>query len=152
RPPTHRTSVIFNSALFLEWAFEMQSSKQYPHLIPLSQEDTLTPVRSKTRRGELRPKRQRRAFSLGAMTLILTFAATFALLFSGCETANYAPQITSRRQDVDLRKLEHGRTLFTHRCIECHTLPPIWKYSRDDWPQLVNSMSHRANLSAVQRE
>ncbi len=42
--------------------------------------------------------------------------------------------------------------LFVHRCIECHTLPPIWKYSREDWPKIVNDMSHRASLKPAERE
>ena len=75
-----------------------------------------------------------------------------ALLFVGCETANYAPQITSGKKNVDLQKFERGRQLFVHRCIECHTLPPIWKYSREDWPQIVNDMSHRASLKPGDRE
>jgi mono/diheme cytochrome c family protein len=76
------------------------------------------------------------------------------LIFAGCETANYAPMITStsRKQDVDLPKLARGRTLFVHRCIECHTLPPIWKYSREDWPNIVNDMSHRASLKPEERD
>lgn len=74
------------------------------------------------------------------------------LVFAGCETANYAPQIVSGKRDVDLQKLERGRKLFVHRCIECHTLPPIWKYSREDWPRIVNDMSHRASLKPADRE
>lgn len=80
-----------------------------------------------------------------------------ALLLTSCETANYAPPVTpamtrstSRtKQDVDLNR---GRTLFVHRCIECHTLPAIWKYSSEDWPKIVNSMSHRASLKPSDRE
>jgi mono/diheme cytochrome c family protein len=72
-----------------------------------------------------------------------------ALVFVGCETANYAPQIMSRKPDT---KLERGRILFVRRCIECHTLPPIWKYSREDWPQIVNDMAHRASLKPAERE
>jgi cytochrome c2 len=82
-----------------------------------------------------------------------------SLILVSCETANYAPPITeqmatatSHRQDVDLKKLRDGRTLFVHRCIECHTLPPIWKYSREDWPKIVNDMSHRASLKPAERE
>lgn len=82
------------------------------------------------------------------------------LIFVSCETANYAPQVTpamtragSRaQQDFDLAKLSHGRTLFVHRCIECHTLPPLWKYSREDWPKIVNDMSHRASLKPAERD
>jgi mono/diheme cytochrome c family protein len=90
-----------------------------------------------------------------------------ALILVSCETANYAPPVTpqmaaasSRRQDVDpstplrtsLTKLERGRTLFVHRCIECHTLPAIWRYSAQDWPEIVNSMSHRASLKPAERD
>lgn len=57
-----------------------------------------------------------------------------------------------RRQDVDLAKLRQGRTLFVHRCIECHTLPAIWRYSPQDWPGIVNSMSHRASLKPAERD
>jgi hypothetical protein len=42
--------------------------------------------------------------------------------------------------------------LFVHRCIECHTLPAIWKYSGEDWPKIVNDMSHRASLKPADRE
>ncbi len=78
----------------------------------------------------------------------------------GCETANYAPPVTlamtrtrpREKQNVDVTKLERGRTLFVHRCIECHTLPAMWKYSREDWPQIVNDMSHRASLKPEDRD
>jgi hypothetical protein len=82
-----------------------------------------------------------------------------SLILASCETTNYVPPVTpqmasssSRRQNVDLKKLRDGRTLFVHRCIECHTLPPIWKYSREDWPKIVNDMSHRASLKPAERE
>ena len=51
-----------------------------------------------------------------------------------------------------IAKLERGRNLFVHRCIECHTLPAMWKYSREDWPKIVNDMSHRASLKPDDRE
>ena len=73
------------------------------------------------------------------------------LAFVGCETANYAPLVTTRRQ-AETTKLERGRQLFVRRCIECHTLPAIWKYSRDDWPKIVNDMSHRASLKPEERD
>jgi hypothetical protein len=83
----------------------------------------------------------------------------FCLVFVGCETANYLPPVTpamvssrSGTKSADLARLERGRTLFVHRCIECHTLPPMWKYSTEDWPKIVNSMSHRASLKPEDRE
>ena len=81
----------------------------------------------------------------------LMLATVIALwFFVGCETANYAPPIRSTSSDAP--RLERGRTLFVHRCIECHTLPAIWKYSREDWPEIVNDMSHRASLKPADRE
>jgi hypothetical protein len=87
-----------------------------------------------------------------ALALLITF-----LLLTSCETANYAPPVTaqmarSQKHDVATATLERGRTLFVHRCIECHTLPAIWKYSRDDWPKIVNDMSRRASLKPAERE
>jgi hypothetical protein len=73
-----------------------------------------------------------------------------SLILVGCETANYAPAVGSTSRDFS--HLERGRALFVHRCIECHTLPPLWKYSREDWPKIVNDMSHRASLNAAERE
>jgi mono/diheme cytochrome c family protein len=73
------------------------------------------------------------------------------LLFAGCETANYAPLITAPHK-AETTKLQRGRQLFVHRCIECHTLPAMWKYSREDWPRIVNDMSHRASLKLDERE
>jgi len=82
-----------------------------------------------------------------------------SLILVSCETTNYVPPVTakmasanSRTRDVDLPTLSQGRTLFVHRCIECHTLPTIWRYSREDWPQIVNSMSHRASLKPAERD
>ncbi|PYK32101.1 MAG: hypothetical protein DME57_01115 [Verrucomicrobia bacterium] len=72
------------------------------------------------------------------------------LLFVGCETSNYAPPVKSISKNVS--QLERGRMLFVRRCIECHTLPPIWKYSREDWPGIVNDMSHRASLKPADRD
>lgn len=73
------------------------------------------------------------------------------LLFAGCETANYAP-IVAPPHKMEANKLQRGRQLFVHRCIECHTLPAIWKYSREDWPRIVNDMSHRASLRPQESE
>ena len=79
-------------------------------------------------------------------------------LLLGCGLTNYIPPVTSQMattrkgQHVDLAMLREGRTLFAHRCIECHTLPVLWHYSTQDWPEIVNSMSHRASLKPADRE
>ena len=76
----------------------------------------------------------------------------------GCESANYVPPVTpqmaaaTKGRHVDVATLREGRTLLVHRCIECHTLPPLWHYSIEDWPEIVNSMSHRASLKPAERD
>jgi hypothetical protein len=55
-------------------------------------------------------------------------------------------------QHPDLATLREGRTLFVHRCIECHSLPVLWHYTTEDWPEIVDSMSHRASLKPPERQ
>ena len=88
--------------------------------------------------------------------------ALFIWLFSGCQSDSYAPPppVTSQMLAASVRKESHanfamlreGRTLFVHRCIECHTLPAIWRYTTKDWAEIVNDMSHRASLKPPERD
>ena len=68
------------------------------------------------------------------------------------ETRQSATGRTRGGEHADLTILREGRTLFVHRCIECHTLPAFWHYRIEDWPDIVNSMSHRANLKPAERD
>ena len=91
------------------------------------------------------------------MTRILAICFSFVLFF-GCESTNYVPPVTPRMaegqkgQPPDIATLREGRTLFVHRCIECHTLPPLWHYTNEDWRTIVNSMSRRASLRLSDRD
>ena len=86
-----------------------------------------------------------------------TFLFVVACLVA-CESINYVPPATSQMaaatkgRPVDVALLRKGRTLLVHRCIECHTLPPLWHYKTEDWPEIVNSMSHRASLKPGDRD
>jgi len=89
----------------------------------------------------------------------LSIFAALACILVSCESINYAPAVeTSQRtgaqrgQHIDWATLREGRTLFVHRCIECHTLPVVWHYTADDWPKLVDSMSARASLKSTERD
>jgi cytochrome c1 len=81
-------------------------------------------------------------------------SALITLFIVSC--ANFAPPpavspalISNARSDhVDAGQLQNGRRLFVSRCLECHTLPPVTRYTREQWPHLVSRMSGRANLSA----
>jgi len=81
-----------------------------------------------------------------------------ACVLASCQLTNYVPPVTSQMatarkgQSVNLAMLHEGRTLFAHRCIECHTLPVVWRYSSKDWPDIVDSMSKRASLKPAERE
>jgi hypothetical protein len=81
-----------------------------------------------------------------------------ACVLASCQLNNYVPPVTSQMatartgQSVNLAMLHEGRTLFAHRCIECHTLPVVWRYSSKDWPDIVDSMSQRASLKPAERE
>jgi len=102
-----------------------------------------------------------RKFLRAPITLGLSiFAVLVAALFVSCESPSYytPPVVTSNMararfgQRVDLATLQKGRSLFAHRCLECHTLPPVWHYRIEDWPPIVNSMAHRASLKPAERE
>jgi hypothetical protein len=88
----------------------------------------------------------------------LSMLVVLGCLLVSCESTNYVPAVTSQMatakkgQHVDLATLREGRTLFVHRCIECHTLPLLWHYRTEDWPGIVDSMSHRASLKPAERE
>ena len=85
-------------------------------------------------------------------------AVVIILFIVSC--ANFAPPpavspalISNARSDhVDAEQLQNGRRLFVSRCLECHTLPRVTKYTREQWPHLVSRMSGRANLSASDQE
>jgi hypothetical protein len=90
----------------------------------------------------------------------LSILPSLICLLVGCESNSYytPPAVTSQMtgtrtgRHVDLTTLQKGRALFAHRCIECHTLPPVWHYRVEDWPAIVNSMAHRASLKPAERE
>jgi hypothetical protein len=86
-----------------------------------------------------------------------------------CESTNYVPSVTSQMAaaanrpnvhtgtiasgaPVSVATLRLGRTLLVQRCIECHTLPPLWHYRAEDWPDIVKSMASRAGLKPGERD
>jgi len=156
---------IFNCARFSGLVFKMRIMTN-PHPKPLPQSE-----------GEEDAKRLVRV-----ARLVLTLSLISISQLASCESTNYVPPVTAkmasanlRRQDIDpsthstdaqgrpslpprrasttsLAKLRQGRTLFVHRCIECHTLPALWHYTPKDWEQIVNDMAHRASLKPAERD
>jgi len=75
-----------------------------------------------------------------------------------CESFNYVPLVApqmaaaTKGRRIDVATLREGRRLLVHRCIDCHTLPPLWHYAVEDWPDIINSMAHRASLKPAERD
>ena len=88
--------------------------------------------------------------------MLIVLAVVTCLL--ACESVNYVPPVTQQMaankkgRHVDVATLREGRTLLVYRCIECHTLPPLWHYGIEDWPEIVDRMSHRASLKPAERD
>ena len=53
---------------------------------------------------------------------------------------------------ADEQTLRDGRRLFVSRCIQCHTLPVIWYYSKTDWPGIVRRMADRSSLKPAEEK
>jgi len=78
-----------------------------------------------------------------------------SLFIGACATGDFAPPpavspslIARARLDrLSAQELSIGREVFVSRCLECHTLPSVGKYSRNEWPHLVARMAGRANLT-----
>ena len=91
------------------------------------------------------------------MKRMLGFLVVVACLVA-CESINYVPPVTAQMtaattgRPAAVATLRKGRTLLVHRCIECHTLPPLWHYKTEDWPEIVNSMAHRASLKPAEQD
>jgi hypothetical protein len=101
--------------------------------------------------------KHRRNVSRASIISVLSSFGLLAGLLGSCKMTEYynPPVVTAQMaltRDGDLMTLQKGRTLFAHRCIECHTLPPLWHYQKEDWPEIVNSMSHRASLNLAERD
>ena len=58
---------------------------------------------------------------------------------------------SAKTQGFSPENLATGRNLLLTRCISCHSLVPIGKFSAQRWPELVASMSERASLNETER-
>lgn len=82
-----------------------------------------------------------------------------ALFLAGCATSSLTlPPVSPAlfvhggANHASAQQLNDGRKLFASRCIDCHTLPPVGKFTRDEWPILVRQMSVRADLTAGEEQ
>ncbi|MEY2536879.1 MAG: hypothetical protein QOG67_619 [Verrucomicrobiota bacterium] len=94
------------------------------------------------------------------MPRLLFFTTVLGAWLVGCQsTQNGAPPLSAKMaarartvRHVEFAELEQGRSLFVSRCIECHTLPAISRYTAEEWPRLIDRMAKRASLKPDQRK
>src|SRR5437762_1451769 len=84
----------------------------------------------------------------------IRFTFTAFVLLTGCQTgSDIVPLITAeaaRHSGQSASTLREGRFLFVRRCIECHALPVVSHRRAEDWPDIVASMSARADLKPAE--
>lgn len=52
---------------------------------------------------------------------------------------------------ADEATLVRGRHVFINRCISCHSLEPVNRYSAEEWKTILPEMSEEANLTEGQQ-
>jgi mono/diheme cytochrome c family protein len=86
-----------------------------------------------------------------ALRVIGLFAA---IALAGCGSLEpIAPQVTpalAASARVDIGVLEHGRLIYTTRCVACHTSERVGRYSRREWMGILERMSVEARLNDAQ--
>ncbi len=77
-----------------------------------------------------------------------------AALLAGCGSLETpAPAVTpaiSAASGVEIGELEHGRIIYTTRCVECHAGERIPRYSRAEWSEILPRMAVEARLNDAQ--
>jgi uncharacterized membrane protein len=99
-----------------------------------------------------------RSFVRQGAVRLLGFALATTMLNVGCQSlTSIAPSVSpamaksAKTQGFSPENLATGRNLLLTRCISCHSLVPISKFSAQRWPELVASMSERASLNETER-
>src|SRR5687767_3671043 len=93
-----------------------------------------------------------------------TFALGALFLLPGCfliypRTAPAPGPITSAQMSAAREKwpeaseqsLAAGRQIFVERCNECHDHPDIMSIDEGEWPEIVEEMAGKADLTAEQK-
>jgi mono/diheme cytochrome c family protein len=77
-----------------------------------------------------------------------------AAFLSGCGSLETpAPTVTpaiAAASGAEIGELEHGRVIYTTRCVECHAGERIPRYSRAEWMEILPRMSVEARLNDAQ--
>ena len=53
---------------------------------------------------------------------------------------------------VDPQALIRGREVYLNRCISCHNIEPVARYTQDEWKRIVPDMARESNLDDLQEK
>lgn len=99
--------------------------------------------------------------TLGVENEPLRWFASLATLLTlttiGCMSLEeMAPSVDDRlvrlgeRQMLDTQTLIRGREIYLNRCISCHNIEPVGRYTREQWEFIIPDMARESNLDDQQ--
>ena len=98
--------------------------------------------------------------------IILSF---IAIVLSECKTTSRSTATTVTAQpakasvevkeeakpevpDSTATAIAQGQTIYTTKCYQCHDLPRVSDFSREDWSDIMVKMSRKAHLSNTETD
>ena len=87
-----------------------------------------------------------------ALYLVLISSGALGLLF-GCSTVSSAPGAGKLAAEAGANgeAITAGRAILTSRCISCHSIQPVAKYSVEEWGRIVQRMGEKARLTEAEK-
>lgn len=86
-------------------------------------------------------------------------AIVMFLVIVGCATTeDLAPLVDATTielagaHEIDVNRLQRGRTLYITSCAECHRPEPVIRYAQQEWRAILPRMSMYARLTADDAE
>jgi len=80
---------------------------------------------------------------------IFTFVAGILLSCAGTILASTQNDSIINKMHAD--SVKTGKTLYANNCVRCHKLKDPVKYTRAQWPGLVNEMQKRSKITDEQK-
>jgi cytochrome c2 len=80
---------------------------------------------------------------------LFSILVVFLLISGDTIIAEYQNDSIKNRMAVD--SIKNGNELFVKKCARCHKLKDPAKYTKAQWPGLVNKMQKRAKITDEQK-
>lgn len=91
-------------------------------------------------------------YALAVLLLALALASSACSASIPAPNAADVDRAQQRWPTASLAELEQGRSMYRSRCGNCHTSYSPGRYSPDEWPEIVDEMRERAELTADQHD